>query len=105
MQKLGRVQKLVCKNDKGGCSEEGYLKDGDDHVFPAQVCMTPTLVLPGLAGFKAQEVAMLSCQPQPLLHTACILILIDHRSITVRAQGRQVWQLLMCGMAVGGTAS
>ena len=41
----------------------GYLENGDDHVFPPQVCMTPTLVLPGLAGFKAQEVAMLGCKP------------------------------------------
>jgi len=37
------------------------LEDGYDHVFPAQVCMAPTLVLPLLAGLIPQEVAMLCC--------------------------------------------
>ena len=38
-----------------------YLKNGDDHVFPAQVCMASTLILPVLACFKSQEVTVLGC--------------------------------------------
>ena len=46
---------------------KSYLQDGYDHVFPAQICMPPTLVLPFMAGLISQEVAMLCSQPQPLL--------------------------------------
>ena len=38
-----------------------YLKDGYDHVFPAQVCMAPTLILPLLTGLEPQEIAVLCC--------------------------------------------
>lgn len=69
------------------------LKYGYDHILPAQICMAAALILPLCAGLMPQEVAVLCCKPQPLLHApgpsladeALLAAVVPHTASTTHA--------------------